>query len=69
MSKHSGIQLAPLQGVRDNFGVGPGTANTQGAKNRNIYKNQQHEVSENPLQYRLASQQCNSEMYHHQMSY
>ena len=39
--KHNGIQLAPIQQTRENFGVAPGTANTTGNPNtRNLYRNQ-----------------------------
>ena len=54
----SGLRVLPLAGLREGFGVSPGTANTQGAPPRPSYKNPTLQV-----QYQLQSQQCHSELY------
>ena len=48
---YNGIQLAPLHGVRDNFGMSPGTANTHGGVQRHNYK----QINHKKMQYKLPS--------------
>jgi len=53
------FRFAPMNGVRDGFGVGPGTANTHGGYTRQNYKRIDEKQNVN---YKLPSQQCYSEI-------